>query len=56
MPSFLCVKSIEVPINRYKCLLKCCDVVEGLLEGDVWEVIFVMAVPTLTSPTVMIPS
>lgn len=56
MPSFLCVKSIEVPINRYKCLLKCCDVVEGLLAGDVWEVIFVMAVPTLTSPTVMIPS
>lgn len=36
--------------------IKGCDVVEGLLAGDVWEVIFVMAVPTLTSPTVMIPS
>lgn len=56
MPSFLCVKSTEVPISRYKCLLKGCDVVEGLLAGVVWEVIFVMAVPTLTSPTVMIPS
>lgn len=33
---------MEVPINRYKCRL-CCDVVEGLLAGDVWEVLFVMA-------------
>lgn len=56
MPSFLCVKSIEVLISRYKCLLKGCDVVEGLLAGGVWEAIFVMAVPTLTSPTVIIPS
>lgn len=43
MSSFLYVKIIEVPINRYKCRLKCCDVVEGLLAGDVWEVLFVMA-------------
>lgn len=56
MSSFLCVESIEVPINRYKCMLKCCDVVEGLLAGDVWEVLFVMAVPTLTSPAMMNPS
>lgn len=56
MSSFLCVKSIEVPINRYKCMLKCYDVVEGLLGGDVWEVLFVMAVPTLTSPAMMNPS
>lgn len=56
MSSFLCVKSIEAPINRYKCVLKCYDVVEGLLAGDVWEVLFVMAVPTFTSPTVVNPS
>lgn len=56
MSSFLYMKSIEVPINRYKCILKLCDVVEGLLAGDVWEALFVMAVPTLTSPTVMNPT
>lgn len=56
MSSFLCVTSIEVSINRYKCTLKCYDVVEGLLAGDVGEVLFVMAVPTLTFPTVMYPS
>lgn len=27
--------------------------VEGLLTGDVWEALYVMAVPTLTSPTLM---
>lgn len=56
MSSFLCMKSIGVPINRYKCILKCYDVVGELLAGGVWEALFVMVVPKLTSPTTMYPS
>lgn len=56
MSSFLCMKSIGVPINRYKCILRCYDVVGELLAGGVWEALFVMVVPKLTSPTMMYPS
>lgn len=56
MSSFLCMKSIEVPINRVKYILKCYDVVGGLLAGGVWEELFVMIAPNLTSPSVMYPS
>lgn len=50
------MKSIGVPINRYKRILKCYDVVGELLAGGVWEALFVMVVPKLTSPTMMYPS